>query len=89
MKFRNRLRRLEEMLRLVTPPPRALLFTATPTGYSMRTGPDSWEKVTEHQMNELCAELPANAVVPMVLRMSNSRPETDPQPATVEPSGMG
>ena len=69
------------MLRLVTPPPRALLFTATPTGYSMSTGPDSWQKVTEQKMNELCEELPANAVVPMILRMSHSRPATETKAA--------
>ena len=82
MKFRNRLRRLEEMLRIATPPPPALLFTVTPDGVEMQTGPHTFERVTEDRMNQLCADQPPNAVVPMVIHTQNSRPATDTQQAS-------
>ena len=88
MKFRTRLRRLEEMLRIKGAPPQMMVFLSTPDGYEIQTGPNSFEQITEGRMSQLCDERPQNAPIPMILQLRNLRPETDPKPGTQESSGL-
>ena len=53
-------------------------------GFELHMGSKPAGLISESRMLELCAERPRNAPIPMVLRMGNSRAETEAQPATVE-----
>ena len=62
-----------------------LLFVTAPGGgYALSDGQSSSRLVTEEEMNKLCSELPPNAPIPVVLRMSNSKAETEAKLTSAE-----
>ena len=87
MKFRQRLRRLEQRLLPGRPHEPMLIFVEREDrdGFELLTGANASERVTEERMNELLsAERPPKTPIPAIIRMSDSRPKTALEAATLE-----
>ena len=85
MKYRSRLARMEKRVEpKFSHPPMLIFVTAPGGGYNLSDGQSLGRLVTEEEMNKLCAELPPNAPIPMVLITSNSKAKTEAESASVE-----
>ena len=74
VKFRQRLRRLEQRLLPGRPQAPMLIFVEREDrdGFELLTGANTSERVTEERMNQLCSERPENSPIPAIIHMSES-----------------